>query len=195
MHDDLRLQSDWTPDAASGDGLASLYPGDIAVRELAAVRTGLRISPATSALSSRISTAEASHANPPAIDGDWTSADVHGHRPFERPFAGPSTDVHRSPRPSVVYIAGTPRYTSSAVTPAVTPTGQIRAARKRCDQDFRDPNEVGVRFPPAPLFVHGGPLTCVDVRPVQEFGCCVTPAVTPTRNQHRDSGTLGHEIR
>ncbi len=66
------------------------------------------------------------HGPPPSpVDGDWTSVDVHGHRPDRASFAAPSTDVHRSPPPSVAYISSAVRYTSRTVTPAVTPTRQI----------------------------------------------------------------------
>lgn len=81
------------------------------------------------------------------ILGDWTSVDVHGHRPFERLFTDSSTDVHRRPLRCVVYIARSARYESSAVTPAVTPTGQIRRLKNALTRAFATPTMPGFDSP------------------------------------------------
>ncbi len=86
--------------------------------------------------------------------------DAHGHRPFKCPFAAPSTDVHRSPLRCVVYIARSPWYTSTTVTPAVTPTGQIR----RLENAVTRANAVAIKAGFDSPQLHLCPQTSADVR-------------------------------
>ncbi len=83
----------------------------------------------------------------PRIGGDWTSVDVHGRRAVERLTRGPSKVVRGGPPPSVAYNARAARYTSSAVTPAVTPTGQIRTLENAVTRTFATPTRPGFDSP------------------------------------------------
>ncbi len=77
----------------------------------------------------------------------WTSVDVHGHSPCDGRVVASSTNVHRSPLPSVACIASVPRYTSSAVTPAVTPTAQILWLENAVTRAFATPTRPGFDSP------------------------------------------------